>query len=203
MSTAAAISTVDTFLHVRVLLGMVISLALARLLNGIVRIVQHPHDVKLYPVHLAWVLVQLLQLPLWWWWEIRLMDVQQWTFWIFAFVVAYAMTQFLITAMLFPDSMRGYETYADYYFDRRRWLLGFITLSFLLDLGDTWLKLPAGVGLFTDRQSIGVALIALLCMVGGMTRSRLYHALLVAVVLLHQISLFAYYTRLVDVPGVH
>ena len=42
------------FGHVRVVIGMVVSLGVARLLTGVAGLVQHPGKVKAYPVHLAW-----------------------------------------------------------------------------------------------------------------------------------------------------
>ncbi len=45
----------DVFPHIRIVMGMVIGLGVTRLLSGLARIVQHPGQYKLYPVHLAWV----------------------------------------------------------------------------------------------------------------------------------------------------
>ena len=42
------------FSHVRVVIGMVVSLSLARVLTGVAAFIQHPGKVKAYPVHLAW-----------------------------------------------------------------------------------------------------------------------------------------------------
>jgi hypothetical protein len=57
----------DLFAHVRLIVGMVISLAMARLLNGIAKFVQHPKKIKIYPVHMGWVLTLLLFLIHFWW----------------------------------------------------------------------------------------------------------------------------------------
>ena len=37
----------DLFQHIRLILGMVTSLALARLLNGLARFIQHPTKIKI------------------------------------------------------------------------------------------------------------------------------------------------------------
>lgn len=43
----------DVFPHIRIVMGMVIGLGVARLLSGVARIVQHPKQYPLYTVHLA------------------------------------------------------------------------------------------------------------------------------------------------------
>ena len=58
----SSISNIDIFQHIRILLGMVVTLGMARLLTGVARIIQHPNDVRIYPVHLAWVLALLMNL---------------------------------------------------------------------------------------------------------------------------------------------
>lgn len=50
----------DEFFHVRVVIGMVVGLALARLLNGVARFVQHPRGPRPYPTHLVWSAFMLL-----------------------------------------------------------------------------------------------------------------------------------------------
>ena len=49
------VSAHDIFPHIRIVMGMVIGLGVTRLLSGVARIVQHPGQYRLYPVHLAWV----------------------------------------------------------------------------------------------------------------------------------------------------
>jgi hypothetical protein len=75
MATEIA-SAHDVFPHIRIVMGMVIGLGVTRLLSGVARIVQHPGQYRLYPVHLAWVASMLLLLVHFWWWEfiLRLFD---------------------------------------------------------------------------------------------------------------------------------
>ena len=71
MATEIA-SVHDIFPHIRIVMGMVIGLGVTRLLSGLARIVQHPGQYRLYPVHLAWVASMLLLLVHFWWWEFGL-----------------------------------------------------------------------------------------------------------------------------------
>lgn len=75
MATEIA-SAHDIFPHIRIVMGMVIGLGVTRLLSGLARIVQHPGQYRLYPVHLAWVASMLLLLVHFWWWEFGLYTIE-------------------------------------------------------------------------------------------------------------------------------
>ncbi len=57
------VGSVKLFEHLRLIVGMVLSLSVARLLNGVAKIVQHPTKIPVYSVHLGWVFVMLLFRP--------------------------------------------------------------------------------------------------------------------------------------------
>ena len=103
------VDPVKIYEHCRLILGMVLSLAVARMLNGIARFVQHPKKVKIFPLHLAWVFAILLHLIHFWWWEFRLIYVQEWTFEVYFMLIVYAIDIFLLCALLFPDDMSEYS----------------------------------------------------------------------------------------------
>ncbi|MEI4926818.1 hypothetical protein Q8G50_30355, partial [Klebsiella pneumoniae] len=62
----------ELFSHVRIIIGVVMSLGLTHLLQGIASLVQHPEPRKVYMVHLLWVVSMVLYLLHFWWWEFRL-----------------------------------------------------------------------------------------------------------------------------------
>ncbi|MBX9572613.1 MAG: hypothetical protein K2X77_27205 [Candidatus Obscuribacterales bacterium] len=132
--------TIKLFEHCRLIVGMVISLAVARLLNGLARFVQHPKKVKVYPTHIGWVFAILLMLLHFWWWEFKLINVTQWTFEAYTLVVLYAVVFLLLSSLLFPDQMDEYSGFEDYFVSRRKWFFGIFALSFVIDLADTALK---------------------------------------------------------------
>jgi hypothetical protein len=132
--------TVKIFEHCRLIVGMVLSLALARLLNGIARFVQHPKKVQIYSVHLGWVFTILIFLVHFWWWEFKLVAITQWTFEAYLLVIVYAIIYFLLCALLFPDQMDEYTGFEDYFTSRRKWFFGIFALTFAIDVIDTMLK---------------------------------------------------------------
>jgi len=101
----------ELFPHIRIVMGMVVGLGITRLLTGVAGLIQHPSRAKLSALHLLWALSVLVELILFWWWEFALYDLTDWSFGIFAFLIGYAVTLFLMAALLFPDRIDDYESY--------------------------------------------------------------------------------------------
>jgi hypothetical protein len=130
----------EDFTHVRTIMGMVLGLSLARLVNGLTRFVQHPGSVKIYPVHIGWVVFLLISIIHFWWYEFHLSLVSEWTFPIYFFLILYTMIFAALTALLFPDQMNDYSGFEQYFDLRKKWFFGLLALTFLIDLGDTLIK---------------------------------------------------------------
>jgi len=184
----AALSAHDVFPHIRIVLGMVIGLAVTRLLSGVARIVQHPKQYRLYPVHLAWVGSVLLMLVHFWWWEFGLYRIDNWTFGIYLFIVAYAVVLFLLCALLFPDSMQDYRSYEDYFYEQRGWFFGLLAVTYLLDIIDTLLKGEAHFARFGSEYLVRTPLFVALCVVAMLLRDRRFHIAFVVFTLVYQVS---------------
>ncbi|MER9593624.1 hypothetical protein [Mesorhizobium sp. M0244] len=178
----------DIFPHIRIVLGMVIGLGVTRLLSGLARIVQHPGQYRLYPVHLAWVASVLLMLVHFWWWEFGLFQIENWTFGKYPFIIFYAVTLFLLCALLFPDSMLDYTSYEDFFYSRRAWFFGLLAATYLLDVVDTLLKGPAHFAHFGVEYLIRTPVFVALCVVAILLRDRRFHIAFVAAALVYQIS---------------
>lgn len=132
--------TTDVFIHVRIVMGTVIGLGITRLLMGVAGIVQHSRRAPLSLMHLLWCFSILVELVLFWWWEFELRGLQHWSFGIFAFLIGYCTTLFLLAALLFPDRLDDYQGYEDFFLRRRHWFYALFGLTFLLDLCDTLVK---------------------------------------------------------------
>ena len=178
----------DVFPHVRIVMGMVIGLGVTRLLSGLARIVQHPRQYPLDPVHLAWVASLLLTLIHFWWWEFGLFGIRHWTFEIYFFIVLYAVTLFLLCALLFPDSMEGYAGYEDYFYARRGWFFGLLAATYLFDVIDTLIKGEAHFARFGVEYLFRTPVFVLLCLIAIRTTDRRFHRAFIAFTLIYQIS---------------
>jgi hypothetical protein len=96
------------FIHIKVALGMVVSLGIARLLTGVAKFVQHPGRTRPDWIHLAWAASMLLTLLHFWWWQYRLAEIA-WRFENYLFVMGYAALFYLMSALLFPDDIAEYQ----------------------------------------------------------------------------------------------
>lgn len=178
----------EAFPHIRIVMGMVIGLGVARLLSGIARIIQHPGQYRLYPVHLAWVVSVLLTLIHFWWWEFGLFGLQRWTFEVYLFIVAYAVMLFLLAALLFPDSMFDYASYEEFFISRRAWFFGLLGATYAADLIDTLIKGREHYDRFGWEYDVRTPVLVLLCIIAAITPNRHFHAVFVTAVLAYQIS---------------
>jgi hypothetical protein len=181
----------ELFPHIRIVIGMVIGLGVARLLNGVARVLQDPGQSATDPIHLGWVASMLLLLIHFWWWEFGLYGVAQWTFSKYLFVISYAVLLFLISAFLFPESMANYSGYGHFFFARRAWFFGLLALSFVFDVGDTALKGEAHYARFGLEYEIRTVLLIVACIIAAIWRNRIFHAIFVIALLAHEISWIA------------
>lgn len=165
----------DEFFHVRVVIGMVVGLALARLLNGLARFVQHPGGPRPYSVHLAWTAFMLLAVVHFWWFELGLGRLGAWSFGVYVFVIAYAALYFFTVVLLFPDRIDDYHGWADYFHARQRWFYGLLAALLLADVADSALKgavhFRALGGLYPARQAV----LAAACLAAARVRDRRFH----------------------------
>lgn len=100
----------DTFGHIRMVIGFILSLSIARLLVGAVKLIQHPGRTKPYLVHLLWAFYIFLLLTHFWWWEFKLKTtVQEWQFQEYFFIIVFITMYFTLCALLFPDDLKDYQ----------------------------------------------------------------------------------------------
>src|SRR5262245_25556159 len=188
----------EAFPHIRIVMGMVVGLGVTRLLSGLARIIQHPAQYRLYPVHLGWTASVLLMLVHFWWWEFGLFGVVEWTFGIYLFIIGYAVLLFLLAALLYPDSMLDYSSYQDFFFSRRQWFFGVMALTYAFDLVDTLIKGEAHFARFGIEYLVRTPIFIALCIVAALTQNRPFHTAFVAATLVYQVS---WILRLFDTIG--
>lgn len=176
------------FLHIRVLLGIILGLAITTLLKGMARFVQHPGRERIYWVHLGWAVSMFILLTHFWWWEFRLIHVHAWTITAYAFLIFYVVVLFLLCTLLFPDDIGDYSGWQDYFQSRRKWFFGIMALSYLIDFIDTAIK---GSLYFQSRgpeyplRNLGFVL---MCLIAMRTRSEWFHRAFVVAGILYELS---------------
>ena len=172
----------DLFTHVRIIMGLVVGLGIARLLLGSAGFVQHPGKQRVSLLHALWVGSILLELVLFWWWEFALSGITTWNFGIFLFLIAYSVVLFLLAALLYPDNIDEYEGYEDYFLKRRRWFFALLAASFLLDAIDTYIKGLDHWGRLSSDYVIQIPFGLMLCVIACIWARR---SLQIGLVLIH------------------
>jgi hypothetical protein len=187
MQAAPAIDP-NVFAHLRIMISMVLSLGIARLMTGLARFVAHPGRTPAWWVHTLWVVSTVLTLIHFWWWEFALAQLPAWRFGTYAFVVAFAALYFFLCAILFPEDIKEYTGYREYFLSRRAWFFGLLALAFVGDGADTLIK---GVDYWQSRGiEYPLRLIAyvVLCVLAAVIRNARFHAAFAVVNLAYQVS---------------
>ncbi len=187
--------TSDIFVHVRVVMGIVIGLGMARLLTGLAYFVQHPWKKPVYLVHIGWAVFMLLMLVHFWWWEFWLFNIPNWNFQIYIFLIAFTTVLFLMCALLFPGEIDEYTGYEDFFIARRRWFFGLLAVTFIFDFVDTVLKGWDHLASFGVEYKIRLAVYLVCCAWAMATPNRRFHQLFVVASLIYQV---AYILRVFD-----
>lgn len=186
------------FPHIRIVMGTIIGLGITRLLMTIAGIIQHPHRAKRSLLHLLWISSMLLELVLFWWWEFALHEIAVWHFGLVLFIMGYATTLFLMTALLSPESISEYAGYEDFFLKRRHWFFGLLGATFVLDTIDTLIKGQAHWAQFDWSYFGQVPLGLLLCVLAWRSADKRLHLSIVAVHIAYQIFLIIRYFNTVS-----
>ncbi len=130
----------DTFVHIKVVIGIILSLSIAHILKGVIKLIEHPGRFKPYWVHLLWALYAFLLLIHFWWWEIKLGVIKEWIFAEYLFLIVYILLYYGLCVLLFPDDLREYSGFEAYFYSRKKWFFAILALIFAADFLDTYLK---------------------------------------------------------------
>ena len=178
------------FEYISVLSSIIIGLGITQLLRGVVQIIHQPDDGKPYLIHLFWIASTFLLSIVWWWFQFVMADLERWSFATYSFVVAYAVTIYLMCAVLIPSQIESYGNYKEFFFAKKNWFFGFFILERAVDIADTLVK--GGVDRylgFGPEYWIGGPLQIALASVAIGTRSEKFHAIFAIAVILQQISI--------------
>jgi len=191
MSQAQTIPVdVDLYLHVRVLVSIILGLSVTRLIAGVASLIQHPTRYRISLIHLGWVAWTLVNVFGFWWYEFRLSLVEQWNLALYFFVCLFASMYYFLSVLLFPDDIKGYEGYEDYFLSRRVWFFGFVALSEALDVVDTRIKGAEYLKSMGTEYFVHLGAILVLCAIAARTRNLTFHALFAITSFLYQVSYF-------------
>ena len=102
----------DPFSYLSVLISIVLALAMTRILAGIGEMLQARTRRRVYWVHAVWVLNLFLFTVVAWWIFYRWRNLEQWTYFLFLFVLIAPTILYLAAVVLFPPE--GAQEGTDY-----------------------------------------------------------------------------------------
>ncbi|MET3879472.1 hypothetical protein [Chitinophaga sp. OAE865] len=178
----------ETFGHVRMVIGFILSLSIAHLLKGTAKFIQHPDREKPYWIHLSWVVYIFVMLVHFWWWEMPLHALKKWTFPEYIFIISFITTFFLLCALLYPDDLKDYKGYQDYFYSRRKWFFGVLAFSFIADVVDTLIKGHDYYHHFGIEYPIRNVVHIILCLMAIRISNRTFHGALVIAFIIYEMS---------------
>jgi hypothetical protein len=185
-----SISALDIYPNVRTLLGMIVGLALAHMLTQFARIIEYNRWRKLYWPHMVRAAFMLVYIIHFWWWQVRLSMLPNWTFGEFAFIVFYALLVFLACTVVLPGSLidgRGEDDQSHYY-ARRGWFFGLVAAIYVVDIFDSLLKGSTFVTSLGIEYFLRNGTYVLLALIATRTRSERYHQVFAVLAFAYQVA---------------
>ncbi|MDX1571095.1 MAG: hypothetical protein R3200_11460 [Xanthomonadales bacterium] len=134
----------DRFEYVMVLISIIVGLSIAHMLMGVAGLIDRKaegRDIKLSWAHGLWLAYVFTWTVQFWWWEFRFSElVTEWTLGLYLFLVTYAVSLFLLAAILVPRSWQGVTDLDDFFLKRRLWYYWVLAWATMVDVVDGLLK---------------------------------------------------------------
>jgi hypothetical protein len=166
----------NPFEYIVLLTSVVIALGITRILTGFGKMLQLRGGIGFYWVHALWAVNVFLWLLLNWWILYRWRNFENWTFFLFLFVLLSPIATFLLSVLLVPDSFEPGVDLKQHFFQNQRWFFVIAAFLPLIDLVDTMLKGKAHFLAQGPLYLITIALIFVLCVTAAITKRERFHA---------------------------
>jgi len=195
---------VSIFEYVMIPPAIVLGLAMTHVLTGAGRIVHrlagHGAPVTVDWVHMTWVTHMFVWMVFFWWYSYAWTVEFQWSFLIFAFLVAYSVAMYMMCVVLMPTDLDDVTDFGAYFLSLRGWFFSGLIALILIDVADTTAK---GVDHLLDI-GIGYALMRSVLLIGSvvaiMTDRRAFHAPFAVVSLVWMCAFFWHYRPVIAGP---
>jgi hypothetical protein len=178
------------------LTSIVLALGITRVLTGLGKLLQARGRIHVYWVHLVWALNVFLYQVLNWWILFRWQSQEQWTFFLFLFVLLSPTVAFLLSMLLFPDVLEDGLDFRRHFYANHRWFFILAASLAPIDAMDTLLK---GRAHFIAQGPLYVVTLLLVCglnIVAASTRRERFHAFFAVFFLIYLLAFISINLRL-------
>jgi hypothetical protein len=184
------------FEYIALLASIVIALGITRILTGLGQILRLRGNIHLYWVHLLWMANVFLWLLLNWWILYRWRSFEQWTFFLFLFVLVSPVIAFLLSVLLVPEPLESGVDLKRHFYENHRWFFSLAALLPPVDAIDTLLKGQAHFIAQGPIYIVTLSLIFTLCIIGAFTKNNRFHAAFAIFFLLYILGVISINLRL-------
>ncbi len=172
-----------TFEYLSVLFSLVVGLAVAQTLQGLLRVVRHRRTATVHLPVLIWTAAVLQWTVFFWWFTgYGLVGLDEWHLTTLLFVLLYGCTLFFLLGLLYPDDIGANFDMGAHFEDIRPWFFGLFTALGLLDLADTTLKQLLGTSAWEGRSLVEYSVFMGIWIVGSGVSSRIRSGRLVGAI---------------------
>jgi hypothetical protein len=132
----------NPFEYLSVLISIVLALGMTRVLAGVAEMLQQRTCRRIYWVHVIWIVNLFIYLVIAWWIFYRWRNQQEWTFFLFVFVLISPTILYLASMLLFPRESSDNESidYKAHFYANHRAFFILFTMFTVVDVFDTLLK---------------------------------------------------------------
>ncbi len=164
------------FEYLVALVSVVVGLAVAHTLSGLLRIVHNRDTVRLDWLSLVWTGTLLLWIVFFWWFTFAGAEAPQWRMQNLLFVLGYAAAIYFVLGLLYPHEIgRGFDM-RTHFETNRRWFFGSLLVLGGFDVADTALKIVTDVVVPEPLYYVVLGTLLVGGVVGCRVQSRRFHA---------------------------
>ena len=166
----------SVFEYLIALVSVVIGLAIARTLGGILQLVHHRDSVRVDWLPLVWTGTLLLWTVFFWWFTFGMAEeATTWRMRNLLFVLGYASTIYFVLGMLYPaDIGQGFDMRA-HFAGAHRWFFGWLFILVTFDVFDTTYKIVNRLGMPEPFYFVVLSTLVIGSAIGWRVQSRRYH----------------------------
>jgi len=129
-----------TFEYLAVLISIIVGLGITHLLGGVARFISNPGKYKLYWVHLVWTAYVFVYLAMFWWFQLWMNRVEEWTALLYMFLVVWTVLLYVQCAVIMPRDFPDNGDFRQYFYGRRKWFLGLLLADIVFESVDAIIK---------------------------------------------------------------